>query len=39
MNWKCYNMRKKWLIAQNVSPSQASEQAYWYMQEQEAKKR
>lgn len=34
-----YHLRKKWLIAQNVPASQATEQAYWYVQEQEAKER
>jgi hypothetical protein len=39
MNWDLYHTRKKWLIEQNISPSQASEQAYWYVQEQETKEK
>ena len=39
MNWEMYHLRKKFLLAQDVSPSQASEQAYWYVKDQEMKEK
>lgn len=39
MNWKMYHLRKKFLLEQNIAPSQASEQAYWYVQDQETKEK